>query len=529
MTRKLLKLRLRLLWAERGDSVVFWLASVVAGLVFVVALWLAPRAFEPILATEPGAAEALVLIVFAAVGFFQLLASVRWAVDRLYLASDLELLLSAPVPLRSLYAAKVIEVMARSPVSLAVTFLAGYGLARAARSVGAVLLAVVAPLLLAASVAALGIALTTVIARVVPPARIKTVLMLLPAVIGISFGIGGQLLGSRQADVEDGGPGQVLEGLAAVGDALRWIPTSWPGSIVTSASAEDGMRLLVGTGLTLAAAVTAVALGFVSFRSSFHVTWGRVGEAAARRRRRSMLEGLALPLTPAARAIVIKDWRLTIRDLKRAMGILFPVLFIGFIAVRSIVEAPSEGAPGAVINLSLLVLVLGVSSVQSFVYEGESIWVLRSAPVDARTFFVAKLAAQALPTAVVVAVLSVVIAALGGVPVVGVLLGVMFAVIIVTGLGVLGLSFTLLLGDPGASKPGSNLVLSLVTMLGGGAFVAANIGVAAWLVATAGGRSGPLLHPAVGTTALVAAAAAWTATSLIAGRAIRRLVTIGFR
>lgn len=534
MTRKLLTLQARVVWAQRGDNVVFWLASGVGGVAFLFALWLAPRAFAPLVERSESAASAVVLLTFGAVGVFQLVAAVRWAVDRLYLASDLELLLSAPVPLRSLYVAKVIEVVARSPVSLAITFVVGYGLARATRSPGGFLLALLAPPVLAATVAACGIALTTAVARVVPPARIKTVLMLVPALLGVGFGFLGQFFGSRPERLEGTDAGPLLDGLSRVGEALRWVPTSWPGSAVTSAATGDPAGIVLAVALSLGTLGGALAVGYVAIRSSFHVTWGRVGEARLRRRR-SVLERVALPLPQPVRAMVIKDWRLTVRDLKRAMAVLFPVLFIGVLVVRSIMQAPSEGLGGVIINLLVLVFVLGGSSVQTFVYEGDSLWILRSAPVDAKTFFIAKLATHALPAATIVALLSVVVAILGRLPVVAMVAGVPFAVALLVGLGTLGLSFTLLFGDPSASDPGSNIVLPLVTMVGGGIFVATNVGAVAWLVVASRGLVGPvwlagsLGHPAVGVVAFGAAAAAWSGGVVLARRAIGRLEDIGFR
>ena len=99
--------------------------------------------------------------------------------------------------------------------------------------------------------------------------------------------------------------------------------------------------------------------------------------------------------------MIVKDWLLLFRDMRRIAGLMFPML-MAVVYVYLIMSNP-VGGPGVsfwwgMILAPITVFFLGMRlAMQSLVWEGPSIALLRSAPLTANQILVAKLWASWLP------------------------------------------------------------------------------------------------------------------------------------
>jgi hypothetical protein len=305
--------------------------------------------FAAVLRVSDGERLADVMLwgAFAAVGLLQVVATLRWGAERLFLASDLELLLASPLPHRTLFASRILDCAASSPVSALIACAAGMGYATAHGSVLGMAGAVGAAALLALAATLPGLIVLLLLVRVVSPARLRTVSLLLPALVGVAFSMASSFIGSA---VDDDRGARGLAPMLAAGDALRALPSSWPAELVrlSAGSAGDaaGIRLLLFTALALALC----AVAYSAFRATSYVSWSLMRQAPARPRR-GFLERLAPPLPDSLPSLVVKDWRTTFRDVRSLMGLFFPVGFAAYVVVRATSRC-SERPPSAAARCS---------------------------------------------------------------------------------------------------------------------------------------------------------------------------------
>ncbi|MFN8559025.1 MAG: hypothetical protein U0531_17350 [Dehalococcoidia bacterium] len=318
---------------------------------------------------------------------------------QLYMAADLDLLLAAPVPIRGLFAVKLAEGMFVGELIglMQIGAVAGYGLAR--REPPAFFLAAVPVLaLLVLLVTALCMVGIMVFMRFIPIGRMRGLLTL--AVTGF-----GTLIWLMFQAIS---PGRARDAAAGLEPVLHrfdqqawWAPTTWAAN--TLLAVGRGRWVVAALNLALLAAVVtaAVAVAYAVFRYTFYVNQGRARDIAPRRTRARagrLLPRLVRPLPPAMRAIIVKDARILVRDLRLLSGLIFPLVMFGFFSFR--ISGPDAGADGLPADAhfwrSLLPVLLipfffcGNLSLVAFGQEGRSFHVLRAAPVRMEVLVMAK-------------------------------------------------------------------------------------------------------------------------------------------
>ncbi len=516
MLRTLLRLRLRLWWAsERTDGGIFLFASVAGLLVLAGALW-STRLLFTLLDERTAVDPAVVVLVgFGGVGIFRVLAAVRQSVERLYLAPDLELLLTAPVTNRHVFAAKVIEVAVASPLSLLTLAVLCLGYAQANGAPVALLLAVPATLALGVATTLPGIALVILLVRLVPPARLQLALTLLPAVFVVPLAVFSPAFAATTA-----GDGSLpFAGMTREG--LLWLPTSWPAQLVIGPVEARWTAVVVASALT---AGSIAVLGRVTsglFHGSFLATWGQIQESPPRIHRGGFLERLVPPLSRPARAIVLKDWRTLTRDLKAAAGLFFIIMALGYLLLTS-----TRRGGGTV--LIFAPMIIGSFLMQAFEQEGRSFAMIRATPVDVRRVFHAKLVAYLLPMGAGMWVALVVAGVLGSFTGGQLVVVCLSASVLLVGVGAISLSFAAIGTrhriDPPKAAPHIGMLSGIVSMV----FFLPNYTLTAWVLATADGDRSGFGQPVVGLLALALSAAAWVGVAALVRRAVARLDALEF-
>lgn len=264
------------------------------------------------------------VIFLASIAVFTLMiAQAMLASQRtLYEARDLDLLLTSPMPEQRVLSAKLVSIAAGVSLtyaSLLLPLVVPFAVLGHPQLLGVVGLLVAVPL----AAAALGLALTLLLARTVGPRVSRTVGQILAALLASGFYLASQLMNAFHKRGLDGG----LLGWARRHELGVAGPTAWPG------------HAAFGSIQALLYILTPSALLFVTVGMLFHSTFltgyqdAGMRLAGARPRKGG---GERLFHASLRRAVFVKEWRLLARDPALAFQMvlrlvyLVPLLLLGF-------------------------------------------------------------------------------------------------------------------------------------------------------------------------------------------------------
>ncbi|MGH2353420.1 MAG: putative ABC transporter permease subunit [Chloroflexota bacterium] len=363
-------------------------------------------------------------LILTAISLILLVSSFGVALGSLFLANDLELLMSAPVDRRAVFVSKILDGLGWYYAIVAVTAvpaLIAYGIGL---HYGPLyyLLAVIAVLGAPLLPAGLGALLVMLVARFAPARRVREALGLLAALVGISCSIVGQTerLWSQQWRNANVDPQALLRDLQAFASlpipslvAGRGLAAAGTGNWPVALGSVAGFLLLTfgffAGCIWLADAMYAT--GWVRMQSS-----GSARRGAARAAREAARTGW-LGRAPASLAIALKDWRVIPRDLRNFAQLLSPLVVLPAVYVNLLgggrrsfdaVAAADRWTNGAVDPrgivvatgiLTATILVFGRIASTSISREGRSWWLLKAAPMTALQVLTGKLTAAAIPFA----------------------------------------------------------------------------------------------------------------------------------
>jgi ABC-2 type transport system permease protein len=337
--------------------------------------------------------------------FFSLLvfSNVITALSTYFLADDLQLLNSLPIPLRSLYAGRFVENIVNSSWTVLFfsfpVFLA-YGLVyNVSLFYYLTLLMVLVPFLLIS--AAIGTILILLLVYIFPARRLKDIILLasLLLVVGVFLFI--RLMQPEQL-VDPESFYLVMDYITNLkAPASPLIPSQWATNAISHfLFGHPGdwwffVLLLWSTGLAFAL------IGEWIFEKIYYDAWSKAQEAKAAKLSRSkiinyVLERLCNPLPPQMRVIILKDIRVFLRDTTQWPQ-LFLICALIIIYIYNFSVLPLEKSPMptfylqnmlSFINLGLAAFVISAIAVRftfpSISLEGRSFWILKSSPVDLR-------------------------------------------------------------------------------------------------------------------------------------------------
>ena len=278
------------------------------------------------------------------------------ALGSLFLSSDLELLMSAPVDRRAVFLSKMLDGMLPSYTIILVTAspaLIAFGIGQ---NWGPLyyLLVVLTLIVLPFFPAGLGAVLVMLVARVAPARRVREILGFAGALFGLGCGVLGQTSRLWIPNLL-GGPGSTQPNVQALIDDVRGlagvpVPPLLAGRGLASAGLGDWAPLVVSYSgyllftvgffmLCVWLADRLYAAGWVRMQSSGSSKRGR--ERSARAAARAGWLGRA----PAWFAITLKDWRVLPRDLRNFAQMLAPLAFLPF-AFYSMVAGFNQNQTG---------------------------------------------------------------------------------------------------------------------------------------------------------------------------------------
>lgn len=368
---------------------------------------------EAFLATVP-------VLVLEAGFLLILLTSFGVLLQGLYLAGDMDFLLSAPVPIRAVFASKLLQAILPNLALfslVAVPVLYGLG---AASGYGLLYYLLIPITLVALALAAAGLASLVVmlVVRVFPARRVAEVLGFAGALVSLICSQSGQF--TRGAKVSPDQAASALRLLARLD--VPWSPLAWSGRGLVGLG--EG-RWLAGAGSSLLGLSSACLVFLVALTASerfYYSGWAATRTVQRRKRiarparnaarRRTWLTARLLP--PAVEAIVAKDWKVLRRDLRNLSQLVTPLILgvvYAFMLMRGDAAPPiGEGdAPpwlmlqslieygNVAISLFVGWALLGRLAAMGFSQEGRSYWLLKSAPVSVGQLLAAKFIVAYLP------------------------------------------------------------------------------------------------------------------------------------
>lgn len=367
--------------------------------------------------------------LLTALTLLMLLTSFGVALGTLFLANDLELLMTAPVDRRSVFLSKMIDSMLPNygillvmalPALIAFGIGQGWGLLY-------YLLVLVTIAVLPLLPAGLGALLVLLVARVAPVRRVREILGFAGALFGIGCGLIGQTTRYWVPGLVST-PGSTPPDPQQLADSVRgWasvpLPPLMAGRGLASAGYGDWPMLAVSFGgflfITVGIFVGCVwvadrlyASGWVRMQSSGSAKRGK--ERSARAAARSGWLGSA----PAWFAIALKDWRVIPRDLRNFAQMLAPLALLPFVFLSIVTGGGgrpgrpgrnpfgdvTEGTLGVFVAAGVLVAVLfvfGRMAETSISMEGKSWWLTKAAPMSPWEVLFGKLVAAAVPYVIV--------------------------------------------------------------------------------------------------------------------------------
>jgi ABC-2 type transport system permease protein len=460
-------------WRKIGTIIVYLLILIFAAAVFAASWLLLSFLRSPQLAeilaqqnqlTVTPFLESVPVLILAGAFLGILVTSFGVLLQALYLAGDMEFLLSAPVPIRAVFVAKQLQAILPN-----FGFIALFGLpvlfglgASGGYNVLYYPLVVIVLALLALAAAGASSLLVMGVVRIFPARRVAEVLGAAGAMFSILCSQSGNFVNSMHLDDQNLNTQQIP--LAAVTRFnAAWNPLSWAGRGLVDLGAGHWLTAVLFLGLTL---VITGGLFLLSIRAAerlYYTGWASM-QAGGRKKRTPLREGAAAPAKRGAGAasvflarfvpqpvlgIVGKDFRTLRRDLRNMSQLITPII-VG--AVYALFLFRSGGIPPAgrgeapewfmqILGNAMVYGNVGISlfvgwslisrlGMMGFSQEGKNYWILKVSPVRSVWMLAAKFLVAYLPGLVVGIAFLIIISLVQGVP----------ASIVLFGLAVVSLS-----------------------------------------------------------------------------------------
>jgi ABC-2 type transport system permease protein len=352
-----------------------------------------------------------------------LLTSFGVLLQALYLAGDMDFLLSAPIPMRAVFLTKLLQaILPNFGLSCLVALPLLFGLGSVA-GYQAVYYPLVVVTLAALALAAAGVSslLVMFIVRLFPARRVAEILGFLGALVSILCSQSGQLVNFSEASSSQA---LVAARLVSRFDT-PWSPLAWAGRGLVRIGEGDWLSGVGLLALTLGLSAVAFGVALVSSERLYYSGWASL---SGRRRRKEaprppraparksvwVLAGRSLP--SPIRAIISKDFVVLRRDLRNMSQMITPIV-LGTIYSVMLIRGGGEPPPGqgqapewfmisfrsllayGNIGIALFVgwMLLARLAAMGFSHEGKYYWLLKSAPARTAHLLSAKFAVAYLP------------------------------------------------------------------------------------------------------------------------------------
>lgn len=371
--------------------------------------------FQTVYDLGPALAYQLLLIILLTFLSMLLFSNLITALSSYFLARDLDLVLSTPIPTRSFYFSRLIATIMNSSwmvLFFCLPIFAAYGSVFGGGLVFYLWVAAILPLFLIIPASA-GILTIHLLVYFLPAKRIRDVLFFIGlfAFIIIYFLF---RLSQPERLVQPESFGHFLQFLAAMETpSSPFLPSSWSAEVLAGAlfnrSTEQGFYYAV---LASYALFFPLATSWVS--SAVYLTgWSKAQESRQGRRKRPALEfflnWIMRPFPPVFRALFLKDIKTFLRDSTQwSQLFLLVALIVVYLYNFKVLPLDRSPLPTATLktmvsfaNLALAGFVLSAVAVRfafpAVSLEGKAFWIVQTAPISLRTLLWSKFWLNLLP------------------------------------------------------------------------------------------------------------------------------------
>lgn len=322
-----------------------------------------------------------------------------------FLSEDLRLLVAAPVRADRLFYSRFSRTIVQASwmvVTFLLPVLVGVGVARCAGAPYWIAAAfTVVPFVIIP--VTLGCLTTLLLVNVFPARRARDVLMLMGVLFGVVLVLLLRFLQPERLLRVDSLPDVTAFFATLQSPVTPLLPSFWAGEVLFTALQGGVDWLHAGALWTTAAAL--IVLARVAFGRYYFTGWSKAQEA--RKARFTRLRGLErlsglLPVSPAARHLLVKDLKVFLRDTTQWSQLLLLValmmVYLYNFRVLDLDRIPYMSGviknAYAFVNLAMGAFVLSAVAVR-FVFpavsaEGAAFWIVRSSPVSMKAFLWSK-------------------------------------------------------------------------------------------------------------------------------------------
>jgi ABC-2 type transport system permease protein len=388
---------------------------------------------NPGLSAEPGSIlRALPSMLLFVASLVLVLSSFSSVLSSLYLAGDMDMLLTRPVPMRAVFVVKFFSGLLPQYGLLFVLLgpvLLGYG-----QGMGyswLYMLAALATLLLLPLLPiGIGALLVMAVVRIIPARRARDIVSVLGGMVALSFYVLSQFAPEVAPYIAD------IDNLAALqGLNLPVLPSAWAGRALIAAGEAALLTLAVYGGLFVLLSLLVFAGCLVLAERLYYAGWSNMAIQGGKPRRAAAgaADTLALPayarpwawllrrwatLDPQSAAVFLKDWRLFPRDMRNVQQLIFPIALAGIWIFRllTVPQQTSSAAPAPLLEDTMppgvvepgTLIGLGITyflcyTISSAIAgpgisrESRTLWLLKLAPINPLRVLLGKLALAYLP------------------------------------------------------------------------------------------------------------------------------------
>ena len=341
--------------------------------------------------------------------FFSMLlfSNVVIALSAFYLSSDLGFLLSSPIRFASVFTLKFVETMLNSSIMLIIFGLPIF-IACGQEYQASYLYYLALPVTLLPFIvipATIGVTLTMILVRFFPVKRVQQVLTVFGLVLGAGLVMLFRFLRPEQL-VDEIGITQILSYIKTNRiPTAPYLPSTWATEVLMALLPPHNLTAaLLNWFFLFGAALGVYLLALRLAQAIYYTGWTGSGESRTVKmmRRSTLSETLLQRLTflhPTTRALLMKDLKLFWRDTTQWSQLLMlaALLLIYFFNIKSLpINSVYLKNLISFLNLGMAGFVLASIGAR-FVYpstslEGQSFWVVHSAPIEYRRFLLEKFA-----------------------------------------------------------------------------------------------------------------------------------------
>lgn len=414
--------------------------------------------------------NAIPVAIVSGVFLVILLTSFGVLLQALYLANDMDFLLTAPVPIRAVFLSKLLQAILPSftlVVLIGLPVLFGLGTAGKYHILYFPLVVIALAFL---SLAAAGISSLLVmgVVRIFPAKRVAEVLAFFGAILSIVLSQWNNLTGADYGSVTPEQFSRTAETITRFDNA--WSPLAWAGRGLIDLGQGRWFSGVFYFVLTLGLASGVFWLALNAAERLYYSGWAsiqvgtqhkKVLRKAARSQKSSTKANLFWRMLPVeVRAVMLKDFRELRRDLRNMSQVITSLIF-GIIFTVMILRGGGEPPAGRgeapalfleIIRSALAYASMAISlfvgwsllqrlAIVSFSMEGRSYWMIKASPVSAGKLLAAKFLMAYLPVLAMSWLFLIVIALLQKAPSAAILYGFPSVALILAGLDGINLAF----------------------------------------------------------------------------------------